>query len=159
MIQYQIFQTNITRFVWQTVMRITNTILGLEGLMIWLRLMIGKLSPAKAEGKQKLLFYPSTLVISVNRPLLIFSVSQFFSIAMLWYFMITEYKRICCQIWQRLEYVGLIKRKKKTLPTVLKSTQQSFLWSILSLGHYCLNIHVGSPCTANILICYHYSVT
>ena len=93
-------------------MRITNTILGLEGLMTWLCLMIGKLSPAKAEGKQKLLFYPSTLVISVNRPLLIFSVSQFFSIAMLWYFMITEYKRICCQIWQRLEYVGLIKKKK-----------------------------------------------
>ena len=110
-------------------------ILGLEGLITWLRLMIDKLSPAKAEGKQKLLFYPSTLVISVNRPLLIFSVSQFFSIAMLWYFMITEYKRICCQIWQRLEYVGLIK-KKKTLPTVLKSTQQSFLWSILSLSHY-----------------------
>ena len=93
-------------------MRITNTILGLEGLMTWLRLMIGKLSPAKAEGKQKLLFYPSTLVISVNRPLLIFSVSQFFSIAMLWYFMITEYKRICYLIWQRLEYVGLIYKKK-----------------------------------------------
>ena len=93
-------------------MRITNMILGLEGLITWLRLMIGKLSPAKAEGKQKLLFYPSTLVISVNRPLLIFSVSQFFSIAMLWYFMITEYKRICYLIWQRLEYVGLIYKKK-----------------------------------------------
>ena len=93
-------------------MRITNMILGVEGLITWLRLMIGKLSPAKAEGKQKLILCPSTLVISVNRPLLTFSVSQFFSIAMLWYFMITEYKRICYLIWQRLEYVGLIYKKK-----------------------------------------------
>ena len=120
-------------------MRITNTILGLEGLMTWLRLMIGKLSPAKAEGKQKLLFYPSTLVISVNRPLLIFSVSQFFSIAMLWYFMITEYKRICCQIWQRLEYVGLIyiKKQKKNIAHGFKINITDFSlvnfisWSLL----------------------------
>ena len=39
-------------------MRITNTILGVEGLMTWLGLMIGKLSPAKAEGKQNYYFIP-----------------------------------------------------------------------------------------------------
>ena len=32
LIQYQILQTNITRTVWQTVRRITNEILGVEGL-------------------------------------------------------------------------------------------------------------------------------
>ena len=31
-IQYQILQTNITRTVWQTVRRITNVIMGVEGL-------------------------------------------------------------------------------------------------------------------------------
>ena len=133
-------------------------ILGLEGLITWLRLMIGKLSPAKAEGKQKLLFYPSTLVISVNRPLLIFSVSQFFSIAMLWYFMITEYKRICCQIWQRLEYVGLIK-KKKNIAYGFKINTTEFFFGQFYLLVITLNIHVGLPCTENTLICYHYSVT
>ena len=128
-------------------MRITNMILGLEGLMTWLRLMIGKLSPAKAEGKQKLLFYPSTLVISVNRPLLIFSVSQFFSIAMLWYFMITEYKRICCQIWQRLEYVGLIYKKKKNIAYGFKINTTEFSlvnfisWSLLFKYTYRITLH------------------
>ena len=122
-------------------------ILGLEGLMTWLRLMIGKLSPAKAEGKQKLLFYPSTLVISVNRPLLIFSVSQFFSIAMLWYFMITEYKRICCQIWQRLEYVGLIYKKKKNIAYGFKINTTEFSlvnfisWSLLFKYTYRITLH------------------
>ena len=32
MIQYQILKTNITRTVWQTVRRITDEILGVEGL-------------------------------------------------------------------------------------------------------------------------------
>ena len=32
LMQYQILQTNITRTVWQTVMRITNEILGKKGL-------------------------------------------------------------------------------------------------------------------------------
>ena len=33
-IQYQILQTNITRTVWQTVRRITNVIMGVEGLTL-----------------------------------------------------------------------------------------------------------------------------
>ena len=32
LIQYQILQTNIMRIIWQTVRRITNEILGVEGL-------------------------------------------------------------------------------------------------------------------------------
>ena len=32
--QYQILQTNIVRIIWQTVRRITNEILGVEGLHI-----------------------------------------------------------------------------------------------------------------------------
>ena len=32
--QYQILQTNIVRIMWQTVRRITNEILGVEGLNI-----------------------------------------------------------------------------------------------------------------------------
>ena len=34
LIQYQILQTNITRTVWQTVRRITNKILGVQGFSI-----------------------------------------------------------------------------------------------------------------------------
>ena len=33
LIQYQILQTNITRTVWQTLRRITNETLGVEGLI------------------------------------------------------------------------------------------------------------------------------
>ena len=33
LIQYEILQTNITRTVWKTVRRITNEILGVQGLM------------------------------------------------------------------------------------------------------------------------------
>ena len=32
--QYQILQTNMMRIIWQTVRRITNEILGVEGLNI-----------------------------------------------------------------------------------------------------------------------------
>ena len=32
--QYQILQTNIVRIIWQTVRRIINEILGVEGLKI-----------------------------------------------------------------------------------------------------------------------------
>ena len=41
MIQYQIFQTNITRTVWQTVRRIATEILGVQEIKVFSLLLIG----------------------------------------------------------------------------------------------------------------------
>ena len=47
MIQYIILQTNIIRTVWQTVRRITNEILGVEGLNHVSYITVGLLNDVK----------------------------------------------------------------------------------------------------------------
>ena len=52
MIQYQFLQTNIIRTVWQTVRRITNEILRVEGLQTLFRLEITKITKMVVSDSQ-----------------------------------------------------------------------------------------------------------